>query len=132
MSAFIQENYLLFCFTFTRQKESYQYRYTPKIDKVIMFFITEKIPALKTSYLYIIVKTKDFNEVRETIIKEIQSMKLNIFGQRFFKSFTPEKPATIEEIKPYRLFSFPKSRPYSWTLKPKKGQPFDWEAQLKF
>lgn len=68
LTSFIEENFLLFCFTFMRKKESHVPRYAPKLDKVIWFFITDHNPPTRKSFLYIIVRRKDFNDVREAII----------------------------------------------------------------
>lgn len=56
-----------------------------------MFFISEKATNYQTSYLYIIVKNNDFEGLRETIITEVESMKLLITGRRFFKNLSPGK-----------------------------------------
>lgn len=88
---FINETYAFFCFCFLRKKGSPRPKYTPKVNNVEWFFISEKKIDIPVSYLYIIAKRAEWTQAKEAIIEGIKSMKLNITGRRFFKNIHPTK-----------------------------------------
>lgn len=57
-------------------------------------------------------------------------MNLNISGRRFFKGLYPEMTDKIHEEQMFKINPYPIKFPYSWKIKPKDGDIFDWKAQL--
>lgn len=95
-----------------------------------MFFISERPHISATCYLYIIVKKSDFKEVRETIVKEVEAIGLDIRGRRFFRNIYPDKEDFGDESN-YKVFCYPKFHPYSWSIEARRDQEFDWISGFK-
>lgn len=53
-------------------------------------------------------------------------MKLDIIGRRFFKNIYPRMQADYEKLN-YRIYAYPKMYPYSWVVKAKRGEKFNWQ-----
>lgn len=57
-------------------------------------------------------------------------MKLDINGRRFFKCLYPDLKDKESNKEIFRIFPYPRVKPYSWTLTSHKGIKFDWISQL--
>lgn len=69
--------------------------------------------------------------MKNKIIEEIDSMGIVINGRRFFRGFHPTREEVMgQDTNCYRINSYPKVRPYSWTIGAKKGEKFNWKTTL--
>lgn len=121
ITKYIQQQCKIICFVFTANKASHRHKYLPKLENVTWFAIHDRNGEKPLNFLFIIVRSYQYEEVKNKIIEEIGSMGIVINGRRFFRGFHPTREEVMgQNTDCSRISSYPKVKPYSWTFGAKK------------